>query len=107
MRSAVVHSTSKEGANWGWTLFKHLRMGAFVFPLLCKILLQKDSDYKLISEDQAKLRAIDRLLMFESAQAQDNETDVPSNWVSVVCDEIVNTMIDSCLSSPPNSVVDS
>ena len=45
-----------------WTPAEHLLMGAYIFPLLLKILISRTNGYKLPKEDIYKLTAIDDLL---------------------------------------------
>jgi hypothetical protein len=80
MRSAVVHPTTAV-AKWGWTEYEHLLMGAFVFPLLVKVLLEKERLYVLSSDDVGRLKAIDELLIArEWSRTQEND-----GWAGIVC----------------------
>ena len=62
LRSQIIHGELLSEREWGWSLFEHLVMGAFVFPLLVKLCLAKEGRYAPSNEDKIKCQAIDRLL---------------------------------------------
>ena len=62
MRSKVAHKGSYGGRPWGWTLFEHLVMAAYVFPLVVKLLLEREGHYALTDTDRAGCCAVDQLL---------------------------------------------
>jgi hypothetical protein len=62
----------KEGARPSkWTLSEHLLLGAFIFPLLVKLQLQKEGLYQLTTgtggSDQHRLMAIDHLVSWKES----------------------------------------
>jgi len=62
LRNSYVHGEDITQHKWGWTPNEHLLMGAYVFPLLLKVLISKEKRYELTEEDVYKLLAIDGLL---------------------------------------------
>lgn len=62
LRNSYVHGNDIAQHKWGWTPAEHLLMGAYVFPLLLKVLMSKERRYELGKEDKYKLFAIDDLL---------------------------------------------
>lgn len=62
LRNSYVHGSDVTQRKWGWTSQEHLLMGAYVFPLLLKVLMSKERKYELGKEDKYKLLAIDDLL---------------------------------------------
>ena len=59
VRSKVVHKGSHASRPWGWSLFEHLVMAAQVFPLIVKLLLEKEGHYALSDEDRVRCLAVD------------------------------------------------
>ncbi|NIM07522.1 MAG: hypothetical protein GTO55_12130 [Armatimonadetes bacterium] len=62
LRSSFVHGGTLPKRDWGWSILEHLLMGAFVFPLLVKILLAKEDYYALTEADLCRCESIDPLL---------------------------------------------
>lgn len=62
LRSNYVHGGDINKHKWGWSTNEHLLMGAYIFPLLIKVLLANEGRYKLSEEDKGKIFAIDALL---------------------------------------------
>lgn len=62
LRSRVVHGEEISSRSWGWSKPEHLLMGAFVFPLLVKMMLSNECHYGLTDLDKIKCRSIDSLL---------------------------------------------
>ncbi len=62
LRSDYVHGNDLNRHKWGWAANEHLLLGAYVFPLLVKVLLANERRYKLSDEDKSKIFAIDALL---------------------------------------------
>ena len=62
VRSKVVHKGQHAVRKWGWNIFEHLVMGAFVLPLVAKLLLERDGHYTRTTDDEARYLAVDKLL---------------------------------------------
>ena len=62
MRSKVAHKGSSGSRSWGWTIFEHLVMAAYVFPLAVKLLLEREGHYALTDTDRVGCRVVDQLL---------------------------------------------
>ena len=62
MRNKVVHEGSDGGRSGGWTIFEHLLMAAYVFPLAVKLLLEREGHYVLTDTDRGRCWAVDQLL---------------------------------------------
>lgn len=52
LRSAVVHGADLSARQWGWHPFEHLLIGAYVYPLAVKTLLEKEGHYTLSNTDR-------------------------------------------------------
>jgi hypothetical protein len=63
LRNDYTHGNDPGARTWGWHPLEHLVMGAFLFPLLAKLLLSKEGHYSLITEDEGALQAVDKLLV--------------------------------------------
>jgi len=81
LRNSYVHGNDIAQHKWGWIPAEHLLMGAYVFPLLLKVLMSKDGRYELSREDKHKLLAIDDLL--DLNEFYDRETD-KSLWREIL-----------------------
>jgi hypothetical protein len=80
VRSKAVHQGTHSTRTWGWSLYEHLLMAAFVFPLTVKILLEQEGAYALTDDDIGNCTAVDRLL---AALNWDEETEGgtgPQRW---------------------------
>ena len=62
LRSAIVHGDDRNKRSWGWNIFEHLLMGAYIYPLATKLLLQEEKHYVLTDRDKIACKAIDILL---------------------------------------------
>lgn len=62
LRSATVHDGTHGGRAWGWSFGEHLVMAAYVFPLLIKLMLERDGMYALSEQDGIRCLTVDRLL---------------------------------------------
>ncbi len=62
LRNDYVHGNDSMRHKWAWLPAEHLLMGAYIFPLLLKVLMSKEKRYELSQEDVYKLYAIDDLL---------------------------------------------
>ena len=85
LRSKVVHRGHHGGRNWGWNIFEHLVMAAYVFPLAVKLLLVENGHYGLTDDDRIRCLAVDKLLAsvqwVEDRGAGDDESD--ESWTAV------------------------
>ena len=73
LRSSAVHTGSYDSREWGWDSSEHLVMAAQVFPLVVKLLLQREGYYPPTEEDQVRSLAVDQIL--SSPQWFDDEDD--------------------------------
>lgn len=83
LRSKVVHRGHHAGRRWGWSIFEHLVMSAYVFPLAVKLLLTESRLYELTDEDRVRCLAVDRLLAsahWVEGQEWDDESD---SWIAI------------------------
>lgn len=62
LRSDYVHGNDLKRHRWGWDAGEHLLLGAYVFPLLIKVLLVNEGRYELSDKDTGRINAIDPLL---------------------------------------------
>jgi hypothetical protein len=83
-RSQGVHRGHQSTRKWGWSLFEHLVMAAHVFPLVVKLLLQREGRYSLADRDCGSARAVDKLLAVTD-WADDEERNC-SLWTEIVSD---------------------
>jgi hypothetical protein len=85
LRSKVVHRGHHAGRDWGWNIFEHLVMSAYVFPLAVKLLLVENDLYQLSDDDRVRCLAIDKLLAserwVEDLDHEDDESD--ESWGAV------------------------
>jgi len=85
LRSKVVHRGHHAGRNWGWNIFEHLVMSAYVFPLAVKLLLAENGHYQLSDDDRVRCLAVDKLLAsvrwVEDRNAEDDESE--ESWTAV------------------------
>lgn len=85
LRSAYVHGEDINAKSWGWTVFEHLVMSAFVFPLAVKLLSAKEKYYTLTKQDKNWCYAVDQLLCFTN-WAEEDQADSRSRWLRVLDD---------------------
>lgn len=78
LRNYYVHGLDTTQHRWVWTPNEHLLMGAYIFPLLLKVLMSKEKEYKLGEEDVYKLLAIDDLLDLNEFYDRENRR---SPWI--------------------------
>ena len=78
-RSDYAHDGATS-ASAGWTPFQHLLMTAFVFPLVVKKMLAGEGAYTLTDEDDARCRAINKLLLASAWNGNDENT----SWTSIL-----------------------
>lgn len=76
LRNSYVHGHDITQHKWGWISNEHLIMGAYVFPLLLKVLMSKAGRYELSGEDKYKLLAIDDLLDLNEFQGRRNRKNL-------------------------------
>ncbi len=90
MRGMEIHGKPLDNRKWGWRLQEHLLMGAFVFPLLAKILLANAGMHALDAKDIGTARAVDKLLALERWQhdPEIHRSSEESAWGIVLLDEI-------------------
>jgi hypothetical protein len=71
LRNKATHAATTVTREWAWTVYEHLLMAAYVFPLVVKLLCEEQGKYVLTDNDVVALMAIDRLLL-----ARDWDSDV-------------------------------
>lgn len=89
LRSAIVHGTDLAVRQWGWLPFEHLLIGAFVYPLAVKVLLEKEKHYKLSDVDKQKCTAIDLILAGNDWCRPVSERSNQSNWQKAMSDAMM------------------
>ena len=83
MRSKVAHKGSYGGRTWGWTIFEHLVMAAYVFPLAVKLLLEREGHYALTDTDRGGCRAVDQLLACAKWVEDEVARESQESWTSI------------------------
>jgi hypothetical protein len=83
VRSKVVHKGQHAIKNWGWHIFEHLVMSAFVLSLVAKLLLEREGYYTRTTDDEARCLAVDKLLAV-TGWADEDETDPARSWQKIV-----------------------
>ena len=84
LRSKSVHKGHHSDRTWGWSLFEHLAMAAWVFPLTVKMLLQREGHYQLTDHDCSHCLAIDQLLAVDGWGELIEDGIGPPRWHEVV-----------------------
>ncbi|OGQ48141.1 MAG: hypothetical protein A3H42_00700 [Deltaproteobacteria bacterium RIFCSPLOWO2_02_FULL_46_8] len=92
LRSNYIHGNDVSKQSWGWSPDEHLVMGAFIFPLAVKLLLEKVELYSLTNEDKKACKAIDIILA---------KTDWKSTWQSSL---VSNAFWDSLREEPLGNI---
>ena len=83
VRSKSVHESTATNRSWGWTPLEHLVMAAWVFPLVVKLLLQRDGLYTLSDTDKGHCMTVDKLLaVIDWAERTDYGASMWNNIVS-------------------------
>ncbi|GEM_PF-3910304 len=80
LRSAIVHGEDRTKRTWGWNNFEHLIIGAYVYPIAVKLLLEKAGHYTLSESDQIVCRSIDIILSKTNWADPVNEQSNHSIW---------------------------
>jgi hypothetical protein len=70
LRGALAHGRSTTGYRPLWSVFEHLLLGSFIFPICLKIELEKKGHYTLTEDDLKCIFAFDRLLRSENLNSQ-------------------------------------
>ena len=83
MRSKVAHKGSSGGRSWGWTLFEHLVMAAYVFPLAVKLLLEREGHYALTDTDRVGCRVVDQLLASARWVEEEAGRGAKESWTGI------------------------
>jgi len=82
VRSKAVHEGAAATAG-GWSMLEHLVMGAFVFPLAVKLLLENDNRYVLSEDDRVRCLAIDKILA-SPKWAEDRMGESETSWTKIL-----------------------
>lgn len=85
LRNDYIHGDNPMRRSWGWDVLEHSLMGAFLFPLIVKILLSHESKYELIEADKVRLGTIDKLLNAQDWFKPDPATGI-STWNKTISD---------------------
>ena len=92
MRNDLLHSGSCDTSKLAWQPGEHLAMGAFLFPLLVKLLLAQDGTYELTWDDKAACDAVDMLLAetdwFIGRDCEDSaySFEAPTVWAATLAE---------------------
>jgi hypothetical protein len=87
LRSKSVHDGTHLARAWGWTPHEHLVMAAFVFPLMIKLMLEREGVYGLTEDDRVRCLAVDKLLARRDWQESGEDGPNPrNNWSMVLYD---------------------
>lgn len=84
IRSKAVHKGTSSLRPWGWVVYEHMVMAAWVFPLTVKLLLQRDGYYTLTDSDKARCLSVDRLLAATDWNAEPEDDTEASRWQEIV-----------------------
>jgi hypothetical protein len=96
LRNDYTHGDDPVRRSWGWNNLEHSLMAAFVFPLIAKILLAKQSQYSLVEADHVRLGAIDKLLNARDWFGRDPATGI-SMWQKVISDHKFNSCVERAI----------
>jgi len=95
-RSKIIHGEHLIEGKWGGSPHEHLVMGAFVFPLAVKILLRCAGLYRLTREDEARCRAVDRILSVRDwEKATDRNGNAETAWHQAISGESLALALES------------
>jgi UDP-2,3-diacylglucosamine pyrophosphatase LpxH len=88
LRGMIVHGNDLDRVEFGWHIFEHLVMAAYVFPLLVKLLLQRDGLYEITDDDRDHCYAVDWLLSSNdwAKQAPRATSSEQTNWRNAISD---------------------
>lgn len=107
VRSKVVHKGEQAGRSWGWSIQEHLVMGAHVFPLVVKLLLEQEKLYTLTDKDRTACLATDRLLAeprwVEDSDAEEHERSWPDIIAKAQCDVLTAKIMKKYVTEPEES----
>jgi len=87
LRNDYIHGNDTNRKSWGWDVLEHSLMAAFVFPLIVKILIAKESKHTLAKDDEVRMGAIDILLNTQDWFKLDPATGI-STWQKTISDYI-------------------
>ena len=93
IRNSSAHPRPCDTRRLAWLLGEHLTMGAFLFPLLVKLLLAEDHRYDLIWEDKAACDAVDMLLAQtdwftrRDGEGSTYSSEAPTVWAATLAEE--------------------
>ncbi len=96
VRNKSAHEGTAIGQNWGWSPAEHLLMAAWVFPLVVKLLLQRDSYYTFSDDDTSRCLAVDKLLA-ETGWGEEIEGGMgPHKWHKIVSSTANHYRLKQC-----------
>jgi hypothetical protein len=82
LRNESAHGGTTDTRDRGWSAFQHLVIAAFVFPLVVKLLLEREGFYELSTYDAVRCKAVDKLLAIDRWAGHDDEC--ASRWDEVI-----------------------
>ena len=107
MRNKVAHEGSDGGRSGGWTIFEHLVMAAYVFPLAVKLLLEREGHYALTDADRGRCQAVDQLLACAQWVEDEAGRESQESWTSIRSKAIDNLLFRNLFDKHPEFVGDS
>ena len=97
MRNKVAHEGSDGGRSGGWTIFEHLVMAAYVFPLAVKLLLEREGHYALTDTDRGGCLAVDKLLACAQWIEDEAGRESQESWTGIHSKAIQNLRLTQLL----------
>ncbi|MFA6170173.1 MAG: hypothetical protein WCW67_04980 [Candidatus Margulisiibacteriota bacterium] len=103
LRGQYAHGKHKTQMHTYWNRQEHLLLGAFVFPLLLKIVLSKENFYEITDYDKTNINAFESLLdadIFNPPKDQKNSLDwewnriLNNSYESKYAKEIVRVFLE-------------
>lgn len=99
LRNQYIHVGTLSSRTWGWQPIEHMVMAAPVFPLLIKLLLEKEGRYKLSDDDEGKLKATDKLLVAMNWAQRTDENSNSRVWQSILQETINDIVLTKAIKS--------
>ena len=91
LRSKLIHAEPTNVREWGWLRYEHLIMGAFIYPLVVKLILQRETFYTMTHKDETHCLAVDRLLGAKGWH--ETEKGIGSKWTDIIFQAYLETSI--------------
>ncbi len=87
LRNRYAHGGHEAQGNWVWSLWEHLFLSSFVFPLLLKLFISQfdqSTTFTISDDDFKKIRMFERILAEENYFQEDNQGNV--TWNTLISD---------------------